>query len=1372
MDLLDGLNKEQKEAVCHEKGPLLVVAGAGTGKTTVLTRRIAYLIQKGINPNEILALTFTEKAAQEMEDRVEGLLDFGYYDFWISTFHSFCDRVLKSHGLEIGIPTNYKLLDETGAWILIKRNFDKFSFLKEYRPLGNPTKFIHALIHHFQNCKNEGIYPEDYLTYADSLKKDLVINDDLEYVQVNEVAEAYHTYQKLLLNNNSLDFGDLINYVLKLFEKHPKILEKFQKQFKYVLIDEFQDTNFVQYELVKKIAESHNNITVVGDDDQCLIENTLIEKVLEKGLKKIQIKNIKKGDKVLSGIGRGHIGIAKVLDISKNKKKVNLITIKTKKGNELTTTDNHKMFCLIPRTYSKGYHYVYLMHRKGLGWRIGKTDDLISRLRMERSADKIIALKVLKSDSEARYYETLYSLKYGIPTGCFKERGEIIIKNDLLEKLYNDLNVDQGVERLVKDLNLDLDYCHFCLDGVDRGSKLRVKINITMFSRGERKKNNGISEKYAINHTLNLETSNQEIIEKLEKREYNLSTSKKGKRIRIVRSDLRELIKIAKELQVITDGIIEVRFRAGLGYDLKDKKRQNNYAIMMPAKNLMIGHKIPIRRGNDIIYDEIIRIEKKKKETAVYDLEIEKAHNFLANNVLVHNSIFSFQGASFNNVLRFKNDYPDSKDIVLVENYRSPQNILDLAYNFIQLNNPNRLEYQLNEEKKLKEKAKEKGIAIEGFKAIDKKLKSNLNKNGLLELLSFETAEDEVTGIIDKIWELREMDRDAKFSDFCVLVRTNDTANQFVRGFERANVPCHFLASKGLYSHPIIVDIIAYFKVILDFYDSPNFYRILRSMPFDLSPEEVARIGWFANKKTIPLFEAIQKRELLDDLSEESRLKLNNLLKALKNHFKLSKEKNVSEIFVRMINDLHYAKHLKQATEENLKNWEIIYQFFQKTKNFENTNHDGKLIAFIDQIQMELDSGEEGSLDNQIESNSDSVKIMTVHSAKGLEFKYVFIVSLVHRKFPSDKKRAEIEIPKELVKEVTGTGDFHLEEERRLFYVALTRAKKGLFLTWASDYGGKQLKKPSRFLIESELIKEEDAKKQKLKKEAFSFQRAFNGFKKESNEILNIDYSNLMPAHFSFSQLAAFEKCPLQYKYAYILKIPTKGKPNFSFGKTIHNTLHRFVNLNAQIFQSEQKNLFEEVDNERKKVNLGLSDLFNIYKEEWIDAWFDDERHKEEYREKGKGILKNFYKDFVSRDFCVLFMQNEPALEKVFNINLNGNKFVGAIDRIDKIDDEIEIIDYKTGTAKKSLATDDKFQLEIYNLAANKIFDLRPKKLTYYYVEDGTYCSFEPKKTSLEKTEEKILNTIEKIKRSKFKPTAGWQCQYCDYKNICPHRKF
>ncbi|MDD3032612.1 MAG: 3'-5' exonuclease, partial [Candidatus Pacebacteria bacterium] len=907
------------------------------------------------------------------------------------------------------------------------------------------------------------------------------------------------------------------------------------------------------------------------------------------------------------------------------------------------------------------------------------------------------------------------------------------------------------------------------LDAVSRGSAVRTKINITMCSRKCRSKERKVLKNYLASHLLMVETSNEEIIEKLRKRGYKLTDAKKGKRIRISSFNLRELIKTAKELQVITDGIIEVRFKAGIGYDTKNKKRQNSYAVMMPAKNLMIGHKIPIRRGNDIVYDEIIDIQKKEKDLVVYDLEVEKVHNFLANNVVVHNSIFSFQGASFNNVLKFKSDFPDSKNIVLGDNYRSTQDILDLAYNFIQLNNPNRLEYELNESAAIKKDAESKGVNVKNFEKISKKLRSNTKEDGGVNLLSYETAEEEVLGVIDKIWEIKEIDKEAHFSDFCVLVRANDSANYFIRGFERASIPYYFMSSKGLYSHPIILDIIAYFKIVLNFYDSPSFYRVLRSLPVNFTSEEVAKIGWFADENSISLFEALKNPKLL--LGKESKEKIKKLLDSLEEHFKLSKEKNVSEIFVRMINDLHYAEKLKEPTEENLKNWEIIYQFYQKTKNFENTNHDGKLIAFMDQLEMELESGDEGDLSTQIDE-SDSVKIMTVHSAKGLEFKYVFVVSLVHRKFPSDKRSDPIKLPKDLIREVLPEGDFHIEEERRLFYVALTRAKRGLFLTWANDYGGKQLKKPSRFLIESRLIDKASADKQKMTKGAFCFTKQFNGFKKESNETTSIRYDKLLPSHFSFSQLAAFESCPLQYKYAHILKIPTKGKPNFSFGKTIHNTLCRFVNLDVQVFQSEQKHLFRKDEKERNKSGLSLDDLLKMYQEEWIDAWFNGGDHKEEYREKGKVILTNFYKDFINRDSAVLFMKNEPALEKTFSINLNGHKFVGAIDRIDVIDNKIEIIDYKTGVAKKTLATSDKFQLEIYNLAAHKVFDLKPQKLTYYYIEQGTYCSFEPKEKSVEKTEEKILNIIEKIKRSKFKPTAGWQCQYCDYKNICPHRKF
>ena len=248
---LKDLNKEQTEAVTHNDGPLLIVAGAGTGKTTVITRRLAWLIAQGLaKPEEILALTFTAKAATEMEERVDKLLPLGYVNLWVSTFHSFADRILKDWGIDIGLPGDFKLLNTTEQWLLVKQNLDKFD-LDYYRPLGNPTKFIHALLKHFSRAKDEEVYPEDYLKLAElkqldaglgeyTKKKSKIKNqkskllpdasevEEGEVTRLKEVANAYHIYQKLLLDNNALDFGDLINYCLRLFHQRPQILDKFR----------------------------------------------------------------------------------------------------------------------------------------------------------------------------------------------------------------------------------------------------------------------------------------------------------------------------------------------------------------------------------------------------------------------------------------------------------------------------------------------------------------------------------------------------------------------------------------------------------------------------------------------------------------------------------------------------------------------------------------------------------------------------------------------------------------------------------------------------------------------------------------------------------------------------------------------------------------------------------------------------------------------------------------------------------------------------------------------------------------------------------------------------------------------------------------
>ncbi len=247
------LNKEQKAAVRFGEGPLLIIAGAGTGKTTVVTERIKYLITSGrAKPQEILALTFTEKASREMETRVDIALPYGVTQMWISTFHAFCDRVLRGEAINIGIDPGYKLMTEAETILFFRKHLFQFD-LKEFRPLGNPTKFISGMIQHFSRLKDEDVSPRKYLAYKN-----------------NELSRAYRTYEELKVKEGVADYTDLISWTLKLFRERPIILKKYQQQFKYILIDEFQDTNFAQNELAVLLAGRRENITVVGDDDQAI----------------------------------------------------------------------------------------------------------------------------------------------------------------------------------------------------------------------------------------------------------------------------------------------------------------------------------------------------------------------------------------------------------------------------------------------------------------------------------------------------------------------------------------------------------------------------------------------------------------------------------------------------------------------------------------------------------------------------------------------------------------------------------------------------------------------------------------------------------------------------------------------------------------------------------------------------------------------------------------------------------------------------------------------------------------------------------------------------------------------------------------------
>lgn len=252
MSIYDTLNEQQSEAVLHTEGPLLILAGAGSGKTRVLTHRIAYLIEeKGVNPWNILAITFTNKAAGEMRERVDQLVGFGSESIWVSTFHSTCVRILRRHIDLLGYDTNFTIYDADDQKTLMK---DVCKLLNIDTKVYRERSLLNAISH----AKDELVTPEEFLLQAGG-----------DFSQ-KKIAEVYAEYEKQLRANNALDFDDLLVKTVQLFQTQKDVLEYYQERFRYIMVDEYQDTNTVQFELIRLLASKYRNLCVVGDDDQSI----------------------------------------------------------------------------------------------------------------------------------------------------------------------------------------------------------------------------------------------------------------------------------------------------------------------------------------------------------------------------------------------------------------------------------------------------------------------------------------------------------------------------------------------------------------------------------------------------------------------------------------------------------------------------------------------------------------------------------------------------------------------------------------------------------------------------------------------------------------------------------------------------------------------------------------------------------------------------------------------------------------------------------------------------------------------------------------------------------------------------------------------
>lgn len=249
---LSRLNKEQKEAVKHMEGPLLILAGAGSGKTTMMTHRIAYMLDHGVNPYNILAVTFTNKAAGEMKDRIESLTG-GTRGMWVMTFHAMCVRILRNHGEVLGFKNGFSIYDESDKKALLKRIVKDLKIDEKIYPVS----YLGSVI---SSCKEAEEDPDDYIE-----------NNSMNF-KAETVAKVYARYMEDLQQNNAMDFDDLLWNAVKLFEASSEVLSYYQERFKYIMVDEYQDTNYLQYKLIHALAEKSHNLCVVGDDDQCIYQ--------------------------------------------------------------------------------------------------------------------------------------------------------------------------------------------------------------------------------------------------------------------------------------------------------------------------------------------------------------------------------------------------------------------------------------------------------------------------------------------------------------------------------------------------------------------------------------------------------------------------------------------------------------------------------------------------------------------------------------------------------------------------------------------------------------------------------------------------------------------------------------------------------------------------------------------------------------------------------------------------------------------------------------------------------------------------------------------------------------------------------------------
>jgi len=967
--LLADLTPRQRKAVTHGDGPLLIVAGAGTGKTTVITRRIAWLIaEKRARPSEILALTFTDRAALEMTERVDRLVPYGYTDTVISTFHAWGDRLLRDHALEAGLSDRSTVLSKAEQVIFLREHLFELP-LDRYRPLGDPTRFLYALATLISRARDEDVSPADYADFAARIRAEAVAaQDDAAGAELaaqhTELAACFAAYEALMRRNDRIDFGDQVSLALNLLREHPSVLADERARYRYILVDEFQDTNHSQFELVKLLAGSPRaNLTVVGDDDQ---------------------------------------------------------------------------------------------------------------------------------------------------------------------------------------------------------------------------------------------------------------------------------------------------------------------------------------------------------------------------------SIYRFRGAALSNILGFREAYPGAASVVLTDNFRSSQPILDAAYRLIRHNDPDRLESREGIDKRLVARSRGRGAA-----------------SAEIELLAFDTGSDEADAVAERIAAAVRSGRPA--GDHAVLVRTNRDAEPILRSLNMARVPWRFAGTAGLYRQPEVRVLVSFLRAVNDPSDSVSCYDVATSEPFGLDPRDVTMALNSAQRRRTGLEAAL--RTIAADsqrgpFGPRSLEVVGRLLASIDQHRAMSVERTTGELLYHFLTSSGWlgrlAAEARQAGDERLAN---VARFFEIIRRQSSLLRDDRLPFLVAQLDTLIEAGDDPSTADVAIDDGDAVHVLTYHKAKGLEFPVVFMVGLVDDRFPTRSRGDLLPFPSELVRDAPPSGDHHLSEERRLFYVGMTRARDELVLTWARDYGGRVARRMSQFVLEA--LDLPPATPVDLLRPSVSERLARNERPARQPARPGPPALGDQPLTLSYGQVNDYLECPARYRYAHLIRIPTPASHALVYGKALHAAVQAF----------HRRQMAGEL--------MSIDELHAELEMAWESVGFLTRQHEEARKASAREALSRFWSS-QQGDAVV-----PTAVEQEFAVMLGRDRVRGRYDRVDVVDGRVTITDYKSSDVRDPATAGrrsrDSLQLAIYGLAWEAQHGSAPDDLALHFLESGIEGHTPPTPKRLAKVAEQVATAADGIRAGRFEAQPSpVKCGYCPYREICP----